>query len=116
MQNNNTKKNDLNVTLQELKILSDQFTIERDWKKFHSPKDMATQLSVESNELLAHFLYMTNEQSYDKVEKNRQAIEDEAADCLLTLLNFCNESKIDLTAAFFTKLKKLQDRYPAIKK
>jgi dCTP diphosphatase len=109
-------QNDTNTVVQELKKISDQFIKERDWERFHSPKDMAVQLSVEANELLEHFLYVLDKESLQRVEQRREAIEDEAADCLLTLLTFCNESKIDLTAAFFRKLKKLEERYPAVKK
>lgn len=105
-------QNDQNTAMQYLKKLADDFTIERDWKKLSNPKDMVMQLSVEVAELMDHFLYIKDVASYDQVDKHRTEIEDETVDCLLSLLIFCNESKIDLTAAFLKKLKKLEKRYP----
>ncbi len=35
----------------------------RDWKQFHSPKDMAVAISAEAGELLQHFVWQTVEQS-----------------------------------------------------
>lgn len=106
------KQNDDNTILKQLKQLADNFTIQRDWKKRNYPKDMVMQLSVEVGELMEHFLYISDVKSYEHVDKHRNEIEDETADCLLSLLVFCNESKIDLTAAFLKKLKKLEKRYP----
>lgn len=34
-----------------------EFTEERNWDKFHNPKDLAIALSIEANELLEVFLW-----------------------------------------------------------
>ena len=39
------------------------FADERDWKQFHSPKNLAMALSVEAGELLEHFQWLTEEES-----------------------------------------------------
>jgi hypothetical protein len=39
------------------KILS--FRSERDWQKFHDPKNLAEALSIEAGELLENFLWKT---------------------------------------------------------
>ena len=36
-----------------------EFTRERDWDKFHSPKNLAMALTVEAAELLEEFLWLT---------------------------------------------------------
>ena len=40
-----------------------QFEEERDWVKFHSPKNLASALSVEAAELLEHFQWLTEGES-----------------------------------------------------
>ena len=39
------------------------FIEERDWEKFHSPKNLAMALSVEVAEIIEHFQWLTEEQS-----------------------------------------------------
>lgn len=50
------------------------FTEERDWDKFHNPKDLAIALSIEANELLEAFLWKT------PFEAKREKVEEELAD------------------------------------
>lgn len=51
-----------------------EFTEERDWDKFHNPKDLAIALSIEANELLEAFLWKTPS------EAKREKVEEELAD------------------------------------
>ena len=105
-------KNDSNTTMQEIKEMIAAFTKERDWDKFHSPKNLAMNLSVESAELLEKFLWMSEKQSCQEVDKNRQEIEDEAADVLFSVLAFCRTANIDISSAFIKKLEKIKKKYP----
>lgn len=88
---------------------------ERDWQQFHSPQNLSMYLSIEANELLEKFLWVTKESSFDHVNAKREEIEDEAADVLITLLLFCNVSKIDISSAFIRKQAKIAQRYPVEK-
>ena len=47
-----------------------QFRDERDWKQFHSPKNLATAISIESSELNEIFLWLKEKESFkaDKTE------------------------------------------------
>ena len=48
--------------MSDLESLRDQlrtFAAERDWDQFHSPKNLATALTVEASELLEHFQWLT---------------------------------------------------------
>ena len=40
-----------------------QFREERDWDRYHSPKNLAMALSVEVAELVEHFQWLTQEES-----------------------------------------------------
>jgi NTP pyrophosphatase (non-canonical NTP hydrolase) len=48
---------DSRTTIQTLKELLREFRDERDWKKFHDPKNLAEAISIEAAELLELFLW-----------------------------------------------------------
>lgn len=104
--------NDHNVTITDLKIIAKELVDVRDWNQFHTPKDLSMNLSVESNELLEKFLWITSKDSFHEVHKNRQEIEDEIGDVLFSILRFCCVSKIDATTAFLQKIEKIKQKYP----
>ena len=47
----------------ELQSRLAKFAAARDWDQFHSPKNLASALSVEAAELLEHFQWLTEEES-----------------------------------------------------
>jgi NTP pyrophosphatase (non-canonical NTP hydrolase) len=49
---------DSRTTIQALKQLLREFRDERDWQKFHDPKNLAETISVEASELLELFLWI----------------------------------------------------------
>jgi NTP pyrophosphatase (non-canonical NTP hydrolase) len=52
-----------NDTLIELRNVLRDFAAARDWEQFHTPKNLATALSVEAAELLEHFQWLKDEES-----------------------------------------------------
>jgi hypothetical protein len=54
--------NDSNATIQGLKNLLLEFRDERDWVKFHDPKNLAEAISIEAAELLELFLWKSPEE------------------------------------------------------
>ena len=86
----------------------------RDWRKYHTPKELAIGMATESSELLQLFRFMSNDRIAEMFEdtEQRQAIEDEVADTLLFLLRFADLNEIDLPAALSSKLKRNDQRYP----
>jgi dCTP diphosphatase len=89
------------------------FVDERDWAGFHSPKNLAMALSVEAAEIVEHFQWLTQEQSYrldpDKLEKVR----DEIGDVFIYLTMLADKLGIDPMAAAFDKIEKNEKNYPA---
>ena len=85
-----------------------------DWRKYHTPKELAIGMVTETSELLQLFRFMSNERIAEMFQdpKQRQAIEDEVADTLLFLLRFADLNDIDLQAALSSKLKRNGERYP----
>lgn len=86
----------------------------RDWRKYHTPKELAIGMATESSELLQLFRFMSNDRIAEMFEdtEQRQAIEDEIADTLLFLLRFVDLNGIDLPAALSSKLIRNGERYP----
>jgi len=94
------------VNLKELQKVIVKFRDEREWKKFHTPKNIAVSIAVESAELLEHFQW--SEECKDKKE-----ISYEMADVLAYLLLLADECGIDLEKAFLEKMEINAKKYPA---
>ena len=90
----------------------EQFARDRDWQQFHSPKNLASALVVESAELLEHFQWLTEDQSRQLEPAKRDAVAAELADVLLYLLQLSTALGVDLVAAAQAKLKANALKYP----
>lgn len=88
------------------------FNAERDWGRYHSPRNLAMALSVEAAELLELYLWSSDDGPQPPVASRADRVADEAADCLICLLNFCEQAGIDLADAFARKLARNAERYP----
>jgi NTP pyrophosphatase (non-canonical NTP hydrolase) len=104
--------NDDTLTLGRAKKSVEQFVAERDWQKFHSPKNLSMNIAAEAAELMEFFLWVESADSMSKLDEKRREIEDEVADILMGLLNFCNACNIDLGGAFLAKLESTKKKYP----
>jgi dCTP diphosphatase len=99
-------------SLRDLAQELDQFAEDRDWRQFHSPKNLASALVVEAGELLEHFQWMTEAQSRELAPDKRDAVGAELADVLLYLIQLATALSIDPVAAAQTKLKLNELKYP----
>ena len=103
------------TTIKELKDCVSAFSTERDWHKFHNPKNLCMGLAVETGELLEHFIWLTEQQSRQLVDDPEQKalVEEEIADVFCYLLNLAAVTEIDLSEAFYRKMKRNAEKYPA---
>ena len=91
-----------------------EFRDARDWRQFHSLRNLITSLNLEAGELLE----LTQWKSDVEVEAlpgdpgAHEALRDECADILLYLLLIADKAGIDLAAAARAKLVKNALRYP----
>ena len=89
----------------------------RDWRQFHSLRNLITSLNLEAGELLE----LTQWRSDGEVEAlpadpaSHEALRDECADVLLYLLLIADKAGIDLLAAAEAKLAKNEAKYPVAK-
>jgi len=89
-----------------------EFARERDWEQFHSPKNLAMALSVEVSEIVEHFQWLTEEQSYKLNSEVLLKVKDEIGDVLIYLVNLSDKLGIDPLKAAKEKLEKNDLKYP----
>jgi NTP pyrophosphatase (non-canonical NTP hydrolase) len=92
-----------------------KFVAERDWDQFHSPKNLAMALSVETAELLEHFQWLTEADSRRLAPEKLAEVRDEMADVLVYLVRLADQLEVDLLAAAAQKIEKNALKYPADK-
>jgi dCTP diphosphatase len=100
-------------SLQSLAHRLEQFAAARDWKQFHSPKNLASALVVEAGELLEHFQWLTEAQSRQLDAVKREEVAAELADVLLYLIQLSSALGVDLIDAAHRKVDVNDRRYPA---
>jgi dCTP diphosphatase len=99
--------------LDELRVQVRAFVAERDWDRFHSPKNLAMALSVEASELVELFQWLTEEESGALDGGRRLRVADELADVLWFLVRLADRLDIDLLEAAERKLAANAAKYPA---
>ena len=94
-----------------------EFRDERNWKQFHSLKDLIISLNLEAGELLELTQWKDAESFEASVagRKVRQDFEEECADVLLYLLLVAEKAGIDLLQAASDKIDKNTVKYPVEK-
>ena len=111
------KKNDSNVTIGELRSDVKRFINEREWERFHNPKDLAEAICIEAAELLEQFQWRTSYESssWKNMPSKTKRIGEELADVVIYCLSMANTMKIDLTDAILKKPKINEAKYPVEK-
>lgn len=106
---------DASTTFADLRELVRRFVEERDWRQFHSPKNLSMSLAIEAAELMEHFQWIDAAESRrigDDPTKLGE-VRDEIADVLCYLLALANELDLDLSTAIRDKMVKNAAKYPA---
>ena len=101
--------------LDELRDALRQFAAERDWDKFHSPKNLASALSVEAAELLERFQWLTEDESRSLSPPDRARVSEEMADVLNYLVRLADKLDVDLLDAARQKMQLNAQKYPVEK-
>ena len=106
--------NDETATVAQLKRVVADFAAERNWQKFHTPKNLATSVAIEAAELMEIFQWLTPDESYDVKNDPEKMIMigDEIADVASYLFELCNALGIDFASEFIRKSKKNAIKYP----
>ena len=86
------------------KIIAD-FAKERDWEKYHTPKNLALALGSEVGELLAEFRWKSDEELNNLDEESLKKISLELADSTIFLLRLADVMNIDISTSVIEKMK-----------
>lgn len=94
------------TTIEQLMHEVDDFAAERNWEKFHTPKNLAMSVAIEAGELMEIFQWLTPAES-ERVAldfSERVRVESEIADVLIYLARLCSVLGVDPIAAAASKL------------
>ena len=93
-----------------------KFVDEREWDKFHNPKDLAISISIESAELLENFQWRNGDEIKNLLKNNdyRNKISEEIADIFIYLIILSNKIGINLLEATFQKIEKNKEKYSSL--
>lgn len=83
----------------------DTFNSERNWKKFHSPENLAKSISIEAAELLEIF-------QWNSKDIDEEHLKEELADVLIYCLDMALSLNIDPEKIILDKLNKNSIKYP----
>ena len=83
------------------------FAQERDWERYHTPRNLAALISSEAGELLALFRW-----DQDSLVERPDEVRQELADVFLGVLRLADVAGIDLIESAEEKLKLNAEKYP----
>ncbi len=90
-----------------------RFASERDWDQFHTPKNIASSISIEAAELLECFQW--NDPTVPDIlvdEELLGSVEEEIADVLIYALRLCSILDFDAISSMRKKLELNHEKYP----
>lgn len=100
------KYSDSSVKVDDLKAKIREFLRERDWEKYHNPKDLAEGICLEAAELLQLFQWMSPEEvhAFKDNPSKVELLKKELADVIIYCLSMANAMNIDLTTSVMNTL------------
>ena len=104
------------LSIQELQRLVDSYVAERDWKRYHKPKDIAISIAVESSELLELFQWKPDPVDTGALNNElKSRIGEELADVVIYCACLANSAGVELSEALLDKIHKNRRKYPVEK-
>jgi len=106
---------DTDTTVGSLREAVARFVDAREWRPFHTPKNLSMSIAIEAAELMESFQRLTTDEARAAAEdaNERAAIADELADIVIYCLSLSNALDLDVSSAVLGKLQTNEDRYPA---
>jgi len=101
--------------MQELRQAIRDFVHEREWEKYHSPRNLAMGLTIEAAELLELFLWRPEGGSQDLNESELRSLRHEIGDVMIYLVNLADRFDLDPVDCAREKLALNREKYPVDK-
>jgi dCTP diphosphatase len=96
---------DENTSISLARLWVRDFVRKRDWEHYHTPRNLAESIVLESAELLELFQWDST--------PDKDAITQELSDVIIYCLGLANALEIDISDGVKKKLAKNEERYPA---
>jgi NTP pyrophosphatase (non-canonical NTP hydrolase) len=105
---------DTDTTFSQLRDEIQQFVQERDWGKYHTPKNLGMSIAIEAAEIMEHFQWYSSQKSVDLVRQPeiKKLVAEELADVIIYCLALADQTEIDISSAVRSKMKRNRDRFP----
>ena len=105
---------DRSTSTYQLKQLIQDFVDERDWRKYHNPKDLAISIAIEAVELMELFQWVSESEVGTMLDdpKRFAKLEEELADTIILCFNLANVLNVDVAKAVTKKVEKNRAKYP----
>lgn len=98
-----------NMISKETVEIVKKFRDDRDWSRFHNPKDLAISLCLEASELLEIFQWSADDlECADKLDR----IREELADVLCYSVLLADRCGLDMDEIIRAKMQKNAEKYP----
>ena len=100
--------------LEKIRQIHDQFSRERDWGQYHTPRNLTLALVGEVGELAEIFQWKGEvaEGLPGWPDKERKALEEEMSDILIYLVRLADKCHVDLPSAVLKKIELNRKKYP----
>jgi NTP pyrophosphatase (non-canonical NTP hydrolase) len=108
-----TVKNE--TTLADIRQAVREFRDARNWRQFHSPKNLSMSIAIEAAELMEHFQWLTTGQATALIKddpETKTAITEELADVLIYCFSLADMIECDIAEIILDKLAKNDEKYP----
>lgn len=102
------------MNIEKIEAIIKEFSEQRDWEKFHNPKNLSMALSVEASELLEIFQWLELEQATNLDDEKKEHARQEIADIAIYLIRMCMKLDINLENAIIDKMKLNEKKYPLL--
>jgi NTP pyrophosphatase (non-canonical NTP hydrolase) len=106
--------NDRVTHVGDLTAAVEAFYTARNWRRFHSPKNLAMAIAIEAAELMELFQWMDNDEAVAQARSGplRERLEEELADVLIYGLTLASTLDVDISAIVTRKLEANGRKYP----
>lgn len=103
-----------NMNIDEIRHRLASFAHARNWDQFHSPKNLSMALAAEAAELLEIFQWLTDEESKQIVENEKEMaqVRQEIADVMIYLVRLADKLNVDIEKAVVDKIELNEKKYP----
>ena len=108
---------DRSTSIMQLRDRVQKFVEDRDWSKYHNPKNLAMSIAIEAAELMELFQWVDDKETELMVRDSSifTRLEEELADVVIYCLSLANATSVDIAQAVVEKIEKNGQKYPAEK-